>query len=272
MSNIYYLNSRSERVDFVEDFPLFDIDDLFGNSFTNITNNNVITGFKTEIKNYTIEGDEPVLDIDIITDIFDYDIYNNVRGQFYIGQYFMFCNIIGSDLSNVNIHRKKLKNKLTVTTDTPYWIKETRFPFGINLEIKTEGFTYPFEYPFTYGYATGTSSFTNDSIKDSNFKMIIYGPVSNPSVSINGNIYTVSTDILASEYLVIDSTSRKAYKVGISGEKTNVFSKRGLDFDIFTEIPSGRNTVQWSGAFGFDIYLYDERSKPRWISSVLKMI
>ena len=102
--------------------------------------------------------------------------------------------------------------------------------------------------------------------------MIIYGPVSNPSVSINGNIYTVSTDILASEYLVIDSTSRKAYKVGISGEKTNVFSKRGLDFDIFTKIPSGRNTVQWSGAFGFDIYLYDERSKPRWISSVLKMI
>ena len=67
MSNIYYLNSRNESVDFVEDFPLLDIDDLFGNSFTNITNNNVITGFKNEIKNYTIEGDEPVLDIDNIS-------------------------------------------------------------------------------------------------------------------------------------------------------------------------------------------------------------
>lgn len=272
MSNIYYLNSRNERVDFVEDFPLLDIDNLFGSSFTNITNNNVIANFKQEIKNYTIEGDEPVLDIDDITDIFDYDIYNNVRGRLYIGQYFMFCNIIGSNLSNVNIHRRKLKNKLTVTTDTPYWIKETRFSFVKSMEAKTDGLTYPFEYPFTYGSATGTSSFVNDSIKNSNFKMIIYGPTSNPSVSINGKIYTVNTDILASEYLVIDSTSRKTYKVGISGEKTNVFSKRGLDFDIFTTIPSGRNTVQWSGAFGFDLYVYDERSRPKWISSIQEMI
>lgn len=272
MSSLYYQNSRSEIVDFIKDIHLTDISELYSYSYSNLSDNNVIKKLYRGITDFKIKGDIYSQKYDSCQEKFDYDVIHNEKGRFYIGEYYMQCFITSMAPQDVYFKKFIHNHTLTVTTDTPYWIKETRFSFVKSLEIKTEGFTYPFEYPFTYGNATGTSSFTNDSIKDSNFKMIIYGPVSNPSVSVNGNIYTVNTEVLASEYLVIDSTNRKAYKVGMNGEKTNVFSKRGLDFDIFTKIPSGRNTIQWSGAFGFDLYIYDERSKPKWISSIQEMI
>ena len=38
MSNIYYLNTRNESVDFVKDLPLLDINDLYQSGFDTISN------------------------------------------------------------------------------------------------------------------------------------------------------------------------------------------------------------------------------------------
>ena len=66
------------------------------------------------------------------------------------------------------------------------------------------------------------------------------------------------------EYMVIDSRSKKVYKVKNNGEKVNLFHARGRDFYIFEKIPSGIMAVSWSGEFGFDITLLSERSEPVW--------
>ena len=57
MSNIYYINTANQKVDFIEDLPLTNIDDMFSNTSTNVTTDDSITSFKTAITNYTLEGD-----------------------------------------------------------------------------------------------------------------------------------------------------------------------------------------------------------------------
>lgn len=267
MSNIYYLNSRNEKVDFVKDLPLLDIDDFFGSEFSSVTENNMIVSFSRGIKNYSIEGDVFVNTFDRITEIFDYDTYKNIQGRFYIGDYFIYCNVISSQSSDINIHRGKIKTSFTFTTDKSYWLKETKYVFE-KFENSSSGLTYPFTYPFTYGASQGIRSIMNESLKESDFIMIVYGPVSNPAISIGNNIYIVNTDVTSQEYLVIDSRERKTYKVNNVGEHENMFANRGLGNSIFTKIKTGLNDVSWSGAFGFDLYVYNERSKPKWISSV----
>ena len=267
MSNVYYLNTRNERVDFVEDLPLLDFDDFFSSSFSVESTNDIITGFKKSIRNYTLEGDVQVSRIDHISDIFDYDVYQNNQGYFYIGDYYMLCNVIVMNPSDVNIHRKKITVKLTVTTDKPYWLKETKYSF--ERERRTaEGISYPFSYPFIYGSDGGIRDIVNDYIKPCNFKLTIYGPASNPSIIINGNAYTVYTDISSQEYIEIDSLNRKAVRVNNIGERKSVFGLQDFRYEIYKKIDIGFNQISWSGAFGFDLLLYEERSRPKWISSI----
>lgn len=266
MSNIYYLNTRNESVDFVKDLPLLDINDLYQSGFDTISNNNMITGFSRGIKTVTIEGDIFTDSFDKISDIFDYDIYKNERGRFYIGEYFMYCNISVVKPSGVNLYKKKLTTDITITTDMPFWLKESKYSFVKSADSKEKGFTYPFKYPFTYGNSQGLDSITNDSLKSSDFMLYIYGPVSNPSISIGNNIYSVNTDVTSQEYLVIDSRRRETYKVNNIGDKENMFAYRSFEDSLFSKIQPGLNNVSWSASFGFDLYVYDERSKPKWIS------
>lgn len=267
MSNIYYLNTRNEKVDFVEDLPLLNIDDLFSSSFSVESDNDIITEFKKGITNHTIEGDVPVHLLDDISDIFDYDVYQNKQGRIYIGDYYLLCNVIVVNPANVNIHRKKVNVKMTVTTDKKYWIKETKYSFEKEDRI-LGGLEYPFSYPFIYGSGNGMNEIVNDYIKPCNFKMIIYGPASDPSIFIGNNAYTIYTDISSQEYIEIDSLNRKAMKVNNVGEKESVFGLQDFRYEIYRKIDTGLNQISWSGAFGFDVFLYEERSRPKWISSI----
>lgn len=66
------------------------------------------------------------------------------------------------------------------------------------------------------------------------------------------------------EYLEIDSVAGTIFKVMATGIRVNCFHNRGLVDSVFRPIQSGRQTIDWSGKFDFDIILYEERSQPRW--------
>ena len=71
---------------------------------------------------------------------------------------------------------------------------------------------------------------------------------------------------------MIDSSTRyakdrKIIKVKADGSIVDIFSTRNTDSDIWQKIPARRSIVSWSGAFGFDIILFNERGTPSWILS-----
>ena len=77
--------------------------------------------------------------------------------------------------------------------------------------------------------------------------------------------HELSEVLEAGEYLVIDSLTKKIFKVKRNGEKINEFHLRDSMFDVFQKIPPEDCTITWSGLFGFDLTIFSERSEPSWI-------
>lgn len=267
MSNIYYLNSRNERVDFIEDFPLLSIDDMFKSTYTNVVKNEIIQGFKQGVTNFTITGDEPAKNFDDIADIFDYDVLKNIQGRFYIGDYYMLCNIIVVSPSNVNLYRVRLKTTLTVTTSTPYWIKETSYVIDQNLiEEASNSKTYTYSYPYVYSKQRGAIRINNESFAESDILIRMFGPCTNPYIKIGDILYQVNTTLENGEYLEIDTQRGTIYRYSSFGEKSSLFHYRDKSrSDFFQKAQAGVLNVSWNATFRAEIVVYEKRSKPRWL-------
>lgn len=49
-----------------------------------------------------------------------------------------------------------------------------------------------------------------------------------------------------------------------NGTTANLFDVRGYDYSVFKKIPSGLISVNWSGDFGIDLYVFLKRKEAAW--------
>ena len=157
---------------------------------------------------------------------------------------------------------------LTLTSDFPYWVKESTTGFrpgGGTGEGVGIGLDFPYDYAYDFYSTMASTLLFNGGFVPTNFRMIIYGACSNPSINISGHVYQVNCDVLDGEYLTIDSTTKKIQLVKYDGTVVNKFNERSKQSYVFEKIPTGANTVTWTGSYGFDIILMEERSEPKWI-------
>ena len=132
---------------------------------------------------------------------------------------------------------------------------------------------YPHDYPHDYMPTTRNASVVNSAVSAMPFEMVIYGPVSEPSITMGGNTYELHMDIPSGAYVTINSVEgqRSIVMTAENGDLTNVFAKgeRGTGMGsgsyIFEPLPSGEHQVQWKG-FGFDLTVIRERSVPAWLT------
>lgn len=250
------------------------VSDLTDYDNVEIESNGKIAGFIKEIT-------ERKLNIDIISsskettqelcnklnEVFEKDIYNNVAGKIYINDYYMRC-FIKSCKKSKRGNGVIRSYEYTLITDYPFWIKETTYqylaepPEAVKYTDLEAGIMFP-EFPFDFAPVRGEKILENPSFTDSNFIMIIYGFVESPQVSIAGHPYRVETTIYEGERLVIDSKKGTVKKIGRLGEVVDCYNARQKDYSVFKKIPAGLNVFQWSGGFGIDITLFDERSEPK---------
>lgn len=186
-------------------------------------------------------------------------------GQIILGDYYFKCYVTKSVKKNYLVNKRYLAVDLTLTSEQPYWIKEKRTSFISDGSTSAAVLDYNYDFPFDYGADITGSQLNNADFVPSNFRLIIYGACTNPSIIIAGHTYQVNCTVAAGEYLTIDSMAKTIYIAGTSGAVTNEFNNRNKESYIFEKIPSGGNSVAWSGAFGFDIILLEERSEPKWI-------
>lgn len=197
-------------------------------------------------------------------EIAEKDVLAMQYGRIIIGDYYFKCFITKAEKSDYLVSKRYMTLKLTLTTDMPYWVRETPYVFGHGAGSLNEYLDYPFDMPFDYRSEVSMDTVNNTGIVGTNFRLIIYGTAINPAIYIGDHEYSVNCEVNEGEYLVVDSTSKEIYLVGQTGTKTNKFNDRNRDSYIFEKIPSGVNTVSWDGEFGFDIILYEERSEPKW--------
>lgn len=194
------------------------------------------------------------------------DVLAMQHGQIIIGDYYFKCFVTKSEKSSYMTSKRYMVANLTLTSDYPYWVKETTFVFrklddGGNVYAHLD---YSFDYPVDYTPTTGSREINNTGFVGSNFRMIIYGACVSPAVYINGHKYQVNCTVADGEHLTIDSITKKIFLTAVDGTVTNKFNNRDRDSYIFEKIQAGNNTVLWDGDFGIDITLLEERSEPKW--------
>ena len=205
--------------------------------------------------------------IDKLLKVIEADVVNEQDGKLYTDNgYYLKCKVIASQKSDWRIRNPIVYADFTILTDRPVWIQEQTKQFlPSETSEDTEGLDFPFDFEFDFAAdQTGVAHWEIDHYTSSHFLMRIYGPCENPRILVNGYPYQVFTSLASGDYLEINSRKNTVIKYLANGTTENCYNSRLFYPRIFEKIPSGALTFNWSGAFGFDVVLYIERSEPKW--------
>jgi len=242
-----------------------------------------ITAFKRSATDFTLELDvlaatEAVYisAINALHDIVDYDVDAQVPGTLYVDGSYIKCYIRASSKEDWESPVLFLSVTLTAVAEFPAWWTEKAYSFAAieaTEEEEEDDFVVAVgdseEEDFPYEFYCAPSHVINNlsAYKSSYYILRIYGPCTNPTVSIGALDVNVNVTLNAGEVLEINSYERTIVITNtFSGVITNAFGSRSRAVDIFTRIDTGYVFVYTSSDFAFDLVLLDKRSEPLWTS------
>ena len=194
----------------------------------------------------------------------DYDVAMNKPGRLYVGDQYADGFIVKSEVERYDDRYRTIGKKCTFYLPYPYWIEDRTISYKAIDGQQSGGIEFPIGFPFDLGRTTsGRNTVNNTHYIPTSFLLTIYGPCVNPSIMIGGNVYKVNTTVGNGEYLEIDSINKTVRRKTSTGF-VNEYNNREKSRSIFEAIQPGVNTLLWSGAFGFDLTLHQERSELKW--------
>lgn len=202
--------------------------------------------------------------MDRLNEITDTDIIEQKPGKLWVGDYYLECYITELDPKDYDDIFYTVDVDATIEAFTPYWVNKSTHTFHSYGITSNYNKRYPGRYPYRYANGLTSNYLINPNYTPSNFQMIIYGPVVNPQVTVGNNTYLVNIVLEEGEYLLIDSRNKTITKFLKNGEKVNAYHNRKKGKEFFEKIRTGRQMVQWTGKFDFDITIIEERSAPKW--------
>lgn len=269
-----YINHLNEEIEFGKGGIYADTNELRNYEWTVNKRSNMIGSFRHDIVKRKLPVvimcstvEEGLAKRNRLYEVLDKDVVAHRYGRIVIGDYYMQCFVMQSQKADYLTAERCIMLTLTVTTDQPVWVKETKHIFRKAAESGAGGknLDYPFDYAFDFRSSTNAETINNTGINASNFRLVIYGECSDPEIKIGDHLYKISGKIEANEYLTIDSTTKEIYVTTITGERVNRFDDRYRKSYIFEKIPVGSAAIVWGGEYGIDLIVLDERSEPKWI-------
>ena len=220
----------------------------------------------TEVKVDVIAYDDAANDLRRMADA---DAAAKTPGKLTVdGEWNMRCYVVASDTSEAYYEAVKLRLTLALVDDC-WWREKTKhFVTG----LAADGIDHPYDYPHDLSFAVGDGSIDVDSPQGAPCRIVFYGPCVNPYVVIGGNRYEVDVTANSGYTCVIDAlTSRPTVqRVDNQGNAENVFAYAERDGGLnggsyaFQPLPHGTSTVEWSGAFAFDVTWRELDTEPPW--------
>lgn len=267
---IKYKNHINEVVEFGSGLYLAGTE-LHNHVWNYHSENNRISAFERGIRTIPADvviacasKDDAIAFANRLYEIADKDVLAQSEGRLSWGEYYLKCYITESKVKEYNSFKGLLTLSLTIATDFPAWIKETSQSFNNSGDSDDGYLDFAFDFPYDFASSSTVKEIINTNFSDSDFKLIVYGEVTNPSINIGSHEYAVTGHIDSDEYLEIDSKNKTITLVKQNGQKVNWFKYRDKESYIFQKIPSGAVAVSWQGDYQFDITLYEERSEPKW--------
>lgn len=272
MMDIYYENSRGEKLLLLKPPYCLQTGTIFDYSWGYSSTGTRLSGFEKEIEERTLllsilnYGKDEYYDaVNHFSETTEYDVLNKKPGKLYVGGAYLQCYVITSTKTEWENDIALLDNELTLVTEYPFWISENSYQFFSYEEImSSDNKRYPGRYPYRYANGLSNAYIQNPHFADSNFLLRIYGPVANPQVTIGGTPYLVNIVLEEGERLEIDSRAETVVKIMNNGTQESAFHNRQKGRAFFQKIPPGRQSVTWPGTFDWDLVIYEERSEPKW--------
>ena len=267
----YYENNRGSRIDLMKAPYRMITADLFSYEWDAIENSDRILGYERAKFEKEIEidifgaVDEFADNLNVLIDVFDQDIFDNVKGTLCINGHYLKCNVQSLDTEDWEAGIYAVA-AFSVVTDEPFWIKDISMDFYAgNDPGAAKGLNYPHNYPYNYTRGDkGVKRWVTGTISDNPFELVIYGPCTDPKININGYPYAIYDTLEKGDYVIISNyNSKTAIKHRSNGTEVNLFDYRAKTDSIFRNVPGGNLTVTWSGDFGFGLTIFERRSTPR---------
>lgn len=208
--------------------------------------------------------------IDRMRDLFDADMRAGTPGLLVAdGEWEARAWIPKTDVQSVTPTMVELQ--LTVVLHDGQWRRETTMHVTPRSDQSDTQLDYPHDWPHDYAGMPLSTAISNPDASPMPVRLTIYGPASNPAITIGGNRYQVDTDVPAGSRLVIDGASspKTVTLIGSDGSTANCFGKavRGGGRDsgsyVFQPLPPGLSQAN-GGAFEYDVTLCEERTMPPW--------
>lgn len=271
IEKIQYINHQNEVLDFGKNGLYIAENDLRNYRWKPLMQNNRISGFQkeptTKMLPIILKTENNGAEFkNRLFETFEKDVIANKPGKIVVNGYYLKCFIVDNAKTDYMVADNRLKTKVKIITDFPWWMKETTTKFNYT-PAYNEGTNLDYHYDFPYDYASNllTTVLNNANFVDSNFRMVIYGPCETPAVTIAGHTYKVKASLSANEFLTIDSVNKTIVKTLADGSTKNCFNLRDKSSYIFQKIPPGTLNVSSNANFKFDVVLLEERSEPKWI-------
>lgn len=274
LDKFIYENHLGQRFDGLKNGVYLNYSDLRDYSWNYDTMNSRISRFYRSITDRKLplvvvgKTDDEAIEIkNMLFEIAESDIVAMIPGKIFVGDYYTIGYITASAKHEYLLTKRYSKIDLTLTSDNPVWYREHSYRFMPTPSTDVgEGFDYPFDYPYDYmSKSITTQNIECNSVGGNEFRLTVYGSVSNPSIKIGGHEYSINGTVGDGETLLVDSLTKKITLISQNGQELNWFDRRNRDSYIFEAIPTGYHAVSWDGSFGFDLTVIEKRSEPRWI-------
>lgn len=200
-----------------------------------------------------------------LAEVIGQDVEALTAGKLYVNGQYLLCYISESE-KQISLNWSTCTTvTLTVTPEYPYWCMEKKFSYYMR-DNATDlgGLKYPRKYPYRYTSSDQSLNLVNSHYAPCPMIITIYGPAVNPYIYIGKILCGLNVTIANGEYAVINQMTREIYLRNNNGEIVNIFNKRNKSGNVFEFAPPGNSKLSFSGDFGMDIIIAEQRSEPLW--------
>ena len=198
------------------------------------------------------------------------DVAAGEPGWLYVGDWYIRCWIVGCEPTDYWMDDRFAELELTLLAEQSGWVREVLSAFVPETgEAEASGTDFPLDFPFEFARGRTSTTVYNSGTSPQDLLLRVYGPASDPEVSIGGNVYRVNVDVPAGYRLEVDSMAKTVRLIAPDGTWTDAYGSRepgaeGSGTYIFERIAPGASTVAWGNDFAFDLVRYDVRMACPW--------
>lgn len=246
--------------------------DIWDSAWDYDVDNGAVAGIRREPREnrLTVYVDAPDEDAgmearDRLEAVLDEGVAMGCPGLLRCGEWRTRCLCVARRKDNWWFDGRYLEAELSLLRPEPVWIREQAHAFVPSATEAGRGMLdFPFDFPFGFAPNPSTRTLRLDAPGPCKWRLVVYGPATDPSVTIGGNRHQVLATVPPGGLMIADSRDWSIVVRDADGAEVDVFDRRvrgaeGSGEYMWEPVRPGASSVAWDESFGFDLVVYAER-------------